>query len=317
MIREDSRIYVAGHSGMVGSSLVRKLREMDFKNILYPDKRIDLTSQIDVNRYIKQTNPEYVFLVAARVGGILANNNLRGNFIYENLMIQSNVIHAAFESGVKKLIFLGSSCIYPRNCPQPMKEEYLLEGKLEKSNEPYALAKIAGIKMCESYFHQYGSNMISAMPTNLYGPHDNYDLQTSHVLPALMRKIHMAKYNSDDSVNVWGSGEPKREFMHVDDLADACIFVMKQLNAERLYSEGISHINIGTGKEITINQLALKLSEVIGFKGRFIFDRSKPDGTPQKLLDVKRMTELGWEYNIDIDDGIRSTYEWFKRNGME
>jgi GDP-L-fucose synthase len=273
---------------------------------------LDLTCQADVERFFEVERPEYVIDAAAKVGGIMANNTYRAQFIYENLMIQNNIIHAAYKYSVKKLLFLGSSCIYPKMAPQPLKEEYLLTGPLEPTNEPYAIAKIAGIKMCESYYRQYGCDFISVMPTNLYGPNDNFDLQTSHVLPALIRRFHEAKIIDAPSVELWGSGTPLREFMHVDDMAAACIHLMENLRANKLYDEmGLTHVNIGTGVEISIASLAELIASVVGFKGELIFDRSKPDGTPRKLMDSSTLKELGFTYEIDLKRGIREVYEYY------
>jgi GDP-L-fucose synthase len=297
----DSKIYVAGHRGMVGSAIVRALEIKGFKNLVYrTSKELDLTDQQQVQVFFENEKPEYVFLAAAKVGGIVANNTYRADFIYQNLMIQNNVIHASYLNGVTKLMFLGSSCIYPKNAPQPLKEEYLLTGLLEPTNEPYAIAKIAGIKMCEAYRDQYGCNFISVMPTNLYGPNDNYDLNNSHVLPALLRKFNEAKNNGEQSVTIWGSGTPLREFLHVDDLADACLFLMKNYNEKEF-------VNIGVGHDISIIDLAKMVKEIVGFEGEIFLDRSKPDGTPRKLMDVSRLSELGWEAKISLATGITST----------
>jgi GDP-L-fucose synthase len=294
----DSKIYVAGHRGMVGSAIVRALENQGFMNLIYrTSKELDLTNQQQVQAFFEYEKPEYVFLAAAKVGGIVANNTYRADFIYQNLMIQNNVIHAAYENGVTKLMFLGSSCIYPKNAPQPLKEEYLLTGLLEPTNEPYAVAKIAGIKMCEAYRDQYGCNFISVMPTNLYGPNDNYDLNNSHVLPALLRKFIEAKANGDKTVTIWGSGTPLREFLHVDDLADACLFLMKSYNEKEF-------LNIGVGHDISIIDLAKMVKEIVGFEGEIVLDKSKPDGTPRKLMDVSRLRELGWEAKTVLHDGI-------------
>jgi GDP-L-fucose synthase len=294
----DSKIYVAGHRGMVGSAIVRALENQGFKNLICrTSKELDLTDQYQVQAFFENEKPEYVFLAAAKVGGIVANNTYRADFIYQNLMIQNNVIHASYLNGVTKLMFLGSSCIYPKNAPQPLKEEYLLTGLLEPTNEPYAIAKIAGIKMCEAYRDQYGCNFISVMPTNLYGPNDNYDLNNSHVLPALLRKFIEAKNNGDQSVTIWGSGTPLREFLHVDNLADACLFLMKNYNEKEF-------LNIGVGHDISIIDLAKMVKEIVGFEGEIILDKSKPDGTPRKLMDVSKLRELGWEATIGLQFGI-------------
>ncbi len=298
-MNKDSKIYVAGHRGMVGSAIVRRLKAEGFHHlILQTSKDLDLRDQKAVESFFQSLKPEYVFLAAAKVGGIVANNTYRADFIYENLMIQSNVIHHAYLAGVNKLLFLGSSCIYPKMCPQPIKEEYLLSGLLEHTNEPYAIAKIAGLKMAESYRKQYGCNFISAMPTNLYGPNDNYDLQNSHVLPALIRKFHDAKANNSTSVEIWGTGSPKREFLHVDDLADASVFLMQ-------HYEGDQHVNVGTGEDISIKDLALMVKELIGYSGELKFNSDKPDGTPRKLLDVSKIHGVGWKHQIDLREGIQ------------
>ncbi|MBU4463169.1 MAG: GDP-L-fucose synthase [Proteobacteria bacterium] len=331
-MNKNASIYIAGHTGLVGSALVRKLKEKGFQNLITRGHaELDLTRQSDVEAFFQEEKPEYVFLAAAKVGGILANNTYPAEFIYTNLAIQTNIIHAAWKTGVKRLLFLGSSCIYPRDCSQPMKEEYLLTGPLEPTNEPYAVAKIAGIKMCQSYNRQYGTNYIAVMPTNLYGPNDNFDLETSHVLPAMIRKFHLAKLavNGDQEeikkdqarfglipkddimanpavVNLWGSGSPCREFLHVDDVADACVFIM-------LASRTPALINIGSGREISINELALLIKDIVGFEGNVVFDKTRPDGTLQKLLDVSRLTALGWKPKILLKDGIRATYDSFKK----
>lgn len=299
----NSKIYIAGHRGMVGSAIRRKLWDKGFKNILsFTSTELDLRNQQLVNSMFQAEKPDYVFLAAAKVGGIQANNVYRAEFLYDNLMIQNNIIHAAYMSGVKKLLFLGSSCIYPKLADQPLKEDYLLGGKLEPTNEPYAIAKIAGIKMCEAYRDQYDCNFISAMPTNLYGPNDNYDLNNSHVLPALIRKFHTAKKENLPSVTMWGTGTPLREFLHVDDLAEACFFLMKEYN-------GKSHVNVGSGKEVSIKELAEMISRVVDYKGKIVHDLDKPDGTPRKLMDVSLLEKLGWKYKIELEDGIRKVYE--------
>lgn len=309
-MNKDSKIYVAGHRGMVGSAILRKLQKEGYSNIITKtSKELDLRIQKDVDDFFKLEKPEYVFLAAAKVGGILANNTYRAEFIYDNLMIQSNVMHSAYKYGVKKLLFLGSSCIYPKYAPQPMKEEYLLSGYLEPTNEPYAIAKITGIKMCEAYRHQYGCNFISAMPTNLYGPNDNYDLNNSHVLPALIRKFHEAKIYSKKEVIVWGTGNPRREFMHVDDLADACLFLMLNYNDSQF-------VNVGTGKDISIRELAELIKTIVGYEGNIIFDTTKPDGTPRKLLDLNYMHSLGWHHKIELEEGIKMTYQDFLENQL-
>lgn len=300
------KIYVAGHRGMVGSAIIRKLQQEGFTNILTrTSKELDLRNQAAVASFFETEKPDHVFLAAAKVGGILANNTYRGQFIYENLMIQNNVIHHSYINGVKKLMFLGSSCIYPKLAPQPLKEEYLLTGLLEPTNEPYAIAKIAGIKMCDAYRHQYGCNYISVMPTNLYGPNDNYDLEKSHVLPALIRKFHEAKKNGTPSVVMWGTGKPKREFLHVDDLADACYYLMQTYNQEGL-------VNIGTGEDIAIIDLARLVKKIVGYEGEIAHDLTKPDGTPRKLMDVSKLNNAGWKAQISLEEGIKSVYENLK-----
>ena len=304
---KNARIYVAGHRGMVGSALVRKLSAGGYSNLLTRSHaELDLTCQAAVASFLHEHTPDYIFLAAARVGGIHANNVYRGEFIYQNLMMQANIIHAAWQAGVPNLLFLGSSCIYPRDCPQPIREEYLLTGPLEPTNEPYAIAKIAGIKLCENYARQYGVRYLSVMPTNLYGPNDNYDLENSHVLPALIRKAHEAKLRGDAELVVWGSGRPMREFLYVDDLAEACVFLMEQNVGDGLY-------NIGTGQDISINALAEIVMDVVGFQGRIRFDASKPDGTPRKLLNVERMHQLGWQATVSLRDGIARAYADFQQ----
>lgn len=315
MISSDKRIFVAGAGGMVGSSVVRTLTGLGFNNLLTPSsEETDLTDQLDARALFAAEKPAIVVVAAAKVGGILANNTYRADFIYQNLMIEANVINAAFESGVEKLILLGSSCIYPKLASQPMKEEELLTGPLEFTNEPYAIAKIAGIKLCESYFRQHGCNFYSLMPTNLYGPNDNFDLQTSHVIPALMRKFHEAKERGETAVQIWGSGRPRREFMHVDDVADAIVFAMNNIEASNIYDIGISHLNVGTGTDVTILEVASTIKEVVGFDGEIVLDDSKPDGTMQKLLDVTRMHDLGWRHRIDLRQGLEQVYEWYLKD---
>lgn len=301
-INFDSRIYVAGHGGMVGSALVRGLAARGYKNLIVARRKdVDLTNQEQVNEFLAEQKPDFIFVAAAKVGGIHANNTYRAQFLYENLMIESNLIHGAHNAGLNRLLFLGSSCIYPRDCKQPIKEEYLLTGPLEITNEPYAIAKIVGIKLVENYNLQYGRHYTSVMPTNLYGPNDNYDLNNSHVLPALLRKAHDAKLNNDPKFSVWGTGNPRREFLHVNDLADACIFVM-----ESGYHGPF--LNVGWGSDISIKELAFLVKEIVGFDGDIQFDEHKPDGTPRKILDVSRLSELGWTAKIGLRDGIASTY---------
>jgi GDP-L-fucose synthase len=303
----QSKIYIAGHRGMVGSAIHRNLQKKGFTNfILRTSEQLDLRDQRQVTDFFTSEQPEYVFLAAAKVGGIQANNTYRADFLYENLMIQCNVIHNAYVSGVKKLMFLGSSCIYPKLAPQPLKEEYLLSGYLEDTNEPYAIAKIAGIKLCENYRRQYSCNFISVMPTNLFGPNDNYNLTNSHVLPALIRKIHNAKENNLPNVDMWGTGSPMREFLHADDLGDACVYLMQNYN-------GSQHVNIGTGSDISIRDLAHLIKKVIGYGGEITHDLSKPDGTPRKLMDVTFLHSLGWKHTIGLEEGIRLVYEDFKK----
>jgi len=302
-MNSDDKIFIAGHRGMVGSAIVRKLNREGYTNLVVrTSSELDLRNQESVNAFFHQENPDYVILAAAKVGGIHANNTYRGEFIYDNIMIQTNVIHASHLSGVKKLLFLGSSCIYPKMAPQPMEESSLLTNVLEPTNEPYAIAKIAGIKMCEAYRAQYGADFISAMPTNLYGPNDNYDLSNSHVLPALIRKFHEAKIQQAKEVEVWGTGAPKREFLHVDDLAEACFFLLQN------YS-GNEFLNIGTGEDLSIKELALKVKTIIGFEGELVFDTTKPDGTPRKLMNVQKVNSLGWRHKISLDEGIKAVYD--------
>lgn len=305
-MNKSDKIYVAGHNGMVGSAIVRQLKNNGFTNLVVRNsKELDLTNQQLVNGFFETEKPDYVFLAAAKVGGINANNVYRADFLYQNLMIEANIIHAAYINKVTKLLFLGSSCIYPKMAPQPLKEEYLLTGFLEATNEPYAIAKIAGIKLCESYRRQYNCNFISAMPTNLYGPNDNYDLNNSHVLPALIRKFHTAKVENQPQVEVWGTGTPLREFLHVDDLAEACLFLMEKYNEELF-------LNIGSGTDISIKDLALLVKEIVGYKGALVFNTTKPDGTPRKLMDVSRINQLGWKHKISLEDGIKTVYEEVK-----
>lgn len=309
-MNHQSRIFIAGHKGMVGSAIVRKLEQKGYQNLVVrTSKELDLREQQKVEEFFRQEEPEYVFLAAARVGGIVANNTFRAEFLYDNLTIQGNVIHQSYKAGVKKLLFLGSSCIYPKMAPQPLKEEFLLSGLLEPTNEPYAVAKIAGIKMCDAYRNQYGCNFISAMPTNLYGPNDNYDLQASHVIPALLRKFHEAKIKHEEVVSVWGTGKPMREFMHVDDLAEACLFLMEKFNEP-------GFINVGTGTDRTIKELAELISMIVDYTGRTEFDTSKPDGAPRKLMDVSKIRAMGWTYSIELEEGLRNLYSHLKQDGL-
>jgi len=312
MIDRNKKIYIAGANGMVGSAVVRELAQKGFTNIVSRSSSdLDLKDQSAVQSFFNDEKPQIVILAAAKVGGILANDTFRGEFIYENLMIEANVIHAAYKNQVEKLIFLGSSCIYPKLAPQPMKEEFLLTGLLEPTNEPYAIAKIAGIKLCENYYRQYDCNFYSAMPTNLYGVNDNFDLSGSHVIPALIRKFHEAKSGGRDEVVVWGSGNPRREFLFVDDLAEAIVFLMESAEASMIYDSGITHLNIGCGIDIEIRELAELVRTTVGFEGAVSFDPQKPDGTPRKLLDVSRLNRLGWKYKTPLRDGLKTTYEWF------
>jgi len=313
-MKPDSKIYVAGHRGLAGSAIARRLMAGGYSNIVHrTHAELDLTDQKTVRAFFESEKPEYVILAAGKVGGIYANNTYRAEFIYQNLMMECNVIHASFEHEVQKLLFLGSSCIYPKHAPQPMKEEHLLSGVLEPTNEPYAIAKIAGIKMCTSYNRQYGTDFMSVMPTNLYGPGDNYDLNNSHVLPALIRKIHEAKTQGAKEVIVWGSGAPKREFLYSDDLADACVFLMEKYNA----SDVGEFVNIGVGREITIRELAELVADVVGFRGMLVFDGSKPDGSPRKLLDISRLQALGWRAKTGFREGITKAYSDFLQNVAE
>lgn len=306
-MQPNDKIYIAGHRGMVGSAIWRRLERAGFNNLIgRTSAQLDLKNQAAVQDFFEKERPDHVFLAAAKVGGILANNIYRGEFLYDNLMIQTNTIDAAYRSGVKKLMFLGSSCIYPKMAPQPLKEEYLLTGLLEPTNEPYAIAKIAGIKLCDAYRSQYGCNFISVMPTNLYGPNDNYDLNSSHVLPALIRKFHEAKVNGDAVVTLWGSGKPRREFLHADDLADACLFLMQGYNEPGL-------VNIGTGEDLEIKELAQMISRIAGYTGEIVHDLGKPDGTPRKLMDVTKLHQLGWKASISLEEGLKRTYAEFVR----
>jgi len=321
-MQKNSKIYIAGHRGLVGSAIVKNLEQKGYTNLLVrTHKELDLTNQRAVAEFFEKEKPEYVFLAAAKVGGIVANNTYRADFIYENLAIQNNVIHQSYLNGVKKLMFLGSTCIYPKNAPQPMKEEYLLTSELEYTNEPYAIAKIAGIKMCESYNLQYGTNFISVMPTNLYGINDNFDLETSHVLPALLRKMHEAKLNNTPSVEIWGSGKPRREFLYSEDMADACVFLMEGKNFDDIIGTGTSvpanqeirntHINIGTGIDISIKELAQTIKKIVGYTGELYFDDTKPDGTMVKLTDPSKLHSLGWKHTVELEEGIARVYEWY------
>lgn len=345
-MQKNSKIYIAGHRGLVGSAILKNLKEKGYSNFITKTRQeLDLTNTKDVTDFFQKEKPEYVFLAAAKVGGIVANNVYRADFIYENLMIQNNVIHQSYVNGVKKLLFLGSTCIYPKSCPQPMREDYLLTDTLEYTNEPYAIAKIAGIKMCESYNIQYGTNFISVMPTNLYGPNDNFDLEKSHVLPALIRKIHLAKLLNEsnydavlknlkfktineakeylssfgvtqDSVEIWGTGKPKREFLWSEDMADACVYIMENRNFKDTYSRDKkeirnTHINIGSGEEVSIKQLAETIKKIIGFEGGLVFNKSKPDGTLRKLTDVTKLNNLGWKHTVSLKEGIERLYNWY------
>ncbi|MGR9048631.1 GDP-L-fucose synthase [Halobacillus faecis] len=304
----NSRIYVAGHRGLVGSAILRKLEREGYTNLVYKtSKELDLTNRDAVNNFFENENIDYVFLAAAKVGGIVANNEFPADFIRDNILIQTNVIDASYRYDVKKLLFLGSTCIYPKHAAQPMKEEYLLTGELEPTNEPYAIAKIAGIKMCQSYNRQYGTDYISVMPTNLYGENDNFDLETSHVLPALIRKFHEAKVEGKPSVEIWGTGTPKREFLYSEDLADATIFLMQNHTGNEI-------VNIGVGKDISINDLAVTIKDIVGFEGEITFNTSKPDGTPRKLVDVTKLNSLGWEAQTTLENGIKKSYEWYLKN---
>jgi GDP-L-fucose synthase len=318
-MEKTSKIYIAGHKGLVGSAILRRLQKEGYTNIVFrTHKELDLLRQDKVEEFFRQEKPEYVFLAAAKVGGIWANNTYPADFIYQNIAMQTNIIQSAYLSGVKRLLFLGSSCIYPKNCPQPMKEEHLLSGYLEPTNEPYAIAKIAGIKMCESYNRQYKTQFMAVMPTNLYGPNDNFDLENSHVLPALIRKFHEAKKNSVDKVVIWGTGTPRREFLHVDDMSDASVFVMnlddKTATENLLSYPSPCFMNVGMGTDCTIRELAEIIKNATGFKEELEFDTTKPDGTMQKLLDVSRLKELGWEAGITLQDGITQTYKWYLEN---
>ena len=316
-MKKDSKIYIAGHRGLVGSAIVKNLKSKGYSNLIYrTHQELDLLNQEAVANFFELEKPEYVILAAAKVGGIVANNTYRADFIYENLQIQNNIIHQSYLHGVTKLLFLGSTCIYPKNSPQPMKEEYLLTSELEYTNEPYAIAKIAGIKMCESYNLQYGTNFISVMPTNLYGINDNFDLETSHVLPALLRKMHEAKLNNEPQVEIWGSGKPRREFLYSEDMADACVFLLESRDFKDTYSKDEkeirnTHINIGTGIDISIKELAQTIKEIVGYEGELYFNTTKPDGTIVKLTDPSKLHSLGWKHKVELEDGIKRVYEWY------
>ncbi len=311
MMEKNSKIFVAGHRGLVGSAITRHLKKDGFSNILTTTReQVDLRDQAAVNYWFQASKPDYVFLVAGTVGGIMANSTRPAEFLYDNMMIHATVVHAAHLHNIKKLLYLGSSCIYPRECTQPMKEEYLLTGKLEPTNEAYAIAKIAGIKLCQSYRKQYGSNFISGMPTNLYGPNDNFDLNDSHVLPALLRRFYEAQLTKSETVTLWGTGSPRREFLHVDDLAEACLFLMREY-------EGAEHVNIGTGTDLTIRELAERIQQLAAPDTKLEWDRSKPDGMPQKLLDISRIKELGWTPRIPLQEGLKATFDWFQKNYTE
>jgi GDP-L-fucose synthase len=310
-MEKTDRIFLAGHDGLVGSAIHRRLQQEGYQRIITTSfKELDLRRQEATEDFFAGDRPDYVFLAAAKVGGIVANNTYPGEFIYDNLMIEANIIAAAQQTGTKKLLFLGSSCIYPKFAPQPMTEDCLLTGVLEPTNEPYAIAKIAGIKMCQAYRRQYGSNFISVMPTNLYGPGDNFDLETSHVVPAMLRKFHEAKTRGDRTVTLWGTGAPRREFLHVDDLADACVFLMKRYDEPEI-------INIGVGKDVSIRELAAMIQKIVDFKGEIIWDTTKPDGTPRKLLDVDRLSRLGWQASISLEEGLEQTYRWYCENSTD
>jgi len=319
-MQKNSKIYIAGHRGLVGSAIVKNLQSKGYTNLMHrTHKELDLTNQKAVEEFFETEKPEYVILAAAKVGGIVANNTYRADFIYENLQIQNNVIHQAYKHKVEKLLFLGSTCIYPKNSPQPMKEEYLLTSELEYTNEPYAIAKIAGIKMCESYNIQYGTNFISVMPTNLYGINDNFDLETSHVLPALVRKMHEAKMNNEPKVEIWGSGKPRREFLYSEDMADACVFLLESRDFRDTYSKDEkeirnTHINIGTGVDVSIEELALSIKKIVGYEGELYFNASKPDGTMVKLTDPSKLHALGWKHEVELEEGIKRVYNWYLEN---
>ncbi len=314
-MNSDSKIYLAGHDGMVGSAIMHELYSKGYKNIITRSlSELDLRRQKDVEEFFNQEKPDVVIVAAAKVGGIVANNTYRAEFLYDNIMIEANIIHIAHQIGVEKLLFLGSSCIYPKDAPQPLKEEYLLTNTLEPTNEPYAIAKITGIKLCENYYRQYGDNFFSVMPTNLYGPHDNFNLQISHVLPALIRKFHEAKIKNEPTVTVWGTGTVYREFLYVKDMANACVELLASVNAKDIYNQGITHINIGTGKDLTITDLANLVAEIVQYSGETIYDESKPNGAYKKLLDVTRLHKFGWHEKISLREGIKLTYQWFLEN---
>jgi len=319
-MQKNSKIYIAGHRGLVGSAIVKNLESKGYTNLIYrTHKELDLLDTNAVAEFFQTEKPEYVILAAAKVGGIVANNTYRADFIYENLQIQNNVIHQSYLNDVTKLLFLGSTCIYPKNAPQPMREDSLLTSELEYTNEPYAIAKIAGIKMCESYNIQYGTNFISVMPTNLYGPNDNFDLEKSHVLPALLRKMHEAKLNNTPQVEIWGSGKPRREFLYSEDMADACVFLLENRDFKDTYDENQTeirntHINIGTGVDISIKELALTIQKIVGYEGELHFDDTKPDGTMVKLTDPSKLHALGWKHTVELEEGIRRVYEWYLKN---
>ena len=318
-MKKNSKIYIAGHKGLVGSAIVKNLKSKGYTNLVYrTHKELDLLDSVAVAKFFEDEKPQYVILAAAKVGGIVANNTYRADFIYENLQIQNNIIHQSYLHKVEKLLFLGSTCIYPKNCPQPMKEEYLLTSELEYTNEPYAIAKIAGIKMCESYNLQYGTNFISVMPTNLYGPNDNFDLETSHVLPALLRKMHEAKLNNTPQVEIWGSGKPRREFLYSEDMADACVFLLESRDFKDIVTPTSvgnevrnTHINIGTGVDVSIKELALIIKDIVGYSGELYFNDTKPDGTMVKLTDPSKLHSLGWRHKVELEDGITTMYKWY------
>jgi len=313
-MNKSQSIFISGHKGMVGSAINRELQNQGFSNIITRDRKdLDLMNKTDVFQFFKENKPTFVINAAAKVGGIIANNTFCADFIYENLEIQNNIIHAAHVYDVEKLLFLGSSCIYPKECPQPMKESYLMTGHLEPTNDAYAIAKIAGIIMCHAYYRQYGRNFLSIMPCNLYGPNDNFDLKTSHVLPALIRKFHEAKIQQKSTVTLWGTGIAKREFLHVDDMANAAAFILEHINADDLYSQNITHLNVGSGKDISIKELSEMISNIVGFKGQIVYDTEKPDGMLVKRLDVNRLNQLGWRHRISLSEGLTQTYNWYKQ----